>query len=143
MAAAVILACIVIAVADGDTLTADCEVHSGQQTVVIRLSQIDAPERQQPWGEESRAQLSALCLHKQAVVQEESRDRYRRIVARVVCNGVDVGREQVRNGDAWVFDRYATDLALYSLQNEARARGLGLWRGSAPMPPWQWRASRH
>jgi TPR repeat protein len=44
------LACFVIAVADGDTLTARCDVQGDVQNIVVRLSQIDAPERRQPIG---------------------------------------------------------------------------------------------
>src|SRR4051812_19873733 len=46
-----VLLCLVIAIADGDTLTARCEVHDEAQNIVVRLSQIDAPERGQPWGD--------------------------------------------------------------------------------------------
>ena len=76
------LLCIVVAIADGDTLTARCDVQGEQQTIVVRLSQIDTPEKRQPWGERSREGLAALCFKKSTVVLAETRDRYA-----CVCHG--------------------------------------------------------
>ena len=39
-----LLICLIVGVTDGDTLTARCD----QQTVKIRLAEIDAPEKAQP-----------------------------------------------------------------------------------------------
>lgn len=136
------LLCFIVAIADGDTLTARCEVQGEVQTIVVRLSQIDAPEKRQPWGERSRQHLAASCFKKSATVREETRDRYRRMVARVECEGVDANAEQVRAGMAWVFDRYVTDRSLYVLQAEAQEARRGLWHDAYPVPPWQWRLSK-
>lgn len=136
---AIILACLVVGVADGDTLTARCDVDGEPVTVTVRLSQIDAPEKRQPWGDRSREHLAALCFNKPATVHEETRDRNRRMVARVVCAGVDANAEQVREGMAWVFDRYVTDRSLYAVQDNAREARRGVWRDPDPMPPWVWR----
>jgi len=133
------LLCVVVAIADGDTLTARCEAKDSPQTIVVRLSQIDAPEKRQPRGDRSRQHLAALCFGKLAAVREEARDRYSRTVAQVVCDGTDANAEQVRAGMAWVFDRYATDRSLYALQTEARDTKRGLWADAAPVPPWEWR----
>ncbi len=133
------LLCLVVAIADGDTLTARCESEFGQQTVIVRLSQIDAPEMRQPWGEHSRKNLVRLCLGKAVTAHEESKDRNQRVVARVVCEGVDANAEQVRAGMAWVFDRYVTDRSLYALQSESRELMRGLWADASPVPPWEWR----
>jgi len=133
------LLCLVIAIADGDTLTARCEVRGEAQNIVVRLSQIDAPERKQPWGDRSRQHLAAFCFNKGAVVYEEGHDRYRRMVARIECDGVDANAEQVRAGLAWVFDRYVTDRTLYRVQADAKEARRGLWADSEPVAPWEWR----
>lgn len=133
------LLCVVVAIADGDTLTAHCESQGETQSIIVRLSQIDAPEKRQPWGNRSREHLAALCFNKPATVREEARDRNRRMVARVVCDGVDANAEQVREGMAWVFDRYVTDRSLYAVQEDARATKRGLWSDPDPVAPWEWR----
>ena len=40
----------VVAVADGDTVTVLRQTSAGPRQVRVRLTEIDAPERGQPWG---------------------------------------------------------------------------------------------
>lgn len=129
----------VVGVSDGDTLTV---LDAGHRRVKVRLAEIDAPERRQPFGQRSKQSLSGLCHGRDAVIEGGGRDRYWRVVGRVRCDGIDASAEQVRRGMAWVFDRYATDRALYAIQEEARAARLGLWSDPAPIPPWEYRAAR-
>ncbi len=86
----------VIKIADGDTLT--LLVDSKQ--LKIRLSDIDTPERKQPFGTRAKQALSELAFGKQARVVEVTVDRYGRIVGRVHVDGVDVNRELVAEGYA-------------------------------------------
>lgn len=137
-AAAVILA-MVVGISDGDTMT----VLSDHQELKIRLAEIDAPEKRQAFGQRSKQSLADLCFNKEAEVTPQAKDRYGRTVARVKCAGTDANAEQVRRGLAWVYDRYATDHSLYSLQTEAQAAHRGLWADPAPIPPWQWRHQKH
>lgn len=90
----------VIAIADGDTLT----VLHGREQVKVRLTDIDAPEKAQPFGQRARQSLAELCFHEQARVEDRGRDRYGRTLGRVWCAGVDANAEQVRRGMAWVYD---------------------------------------
>lgn len=89
------LLCVVVAITDGDTLTARCEVQDEQQTITARLGQIDAPEKRQPWGDQSRQHLAALCFTKSAAIREEGHDRNRRMPARAECDGTDANAAQV------------------------------------------------
>jgi micrococcal nuclease len=132
---AALLLCLVVGIADGDTLTARCD----SQTVTIRLAEIDAPEKRQPFGEQSKQHLSSLCYHQQAEIQPKTKDRYGRTVARVYCAGVDANAAMVRDGMAWAFTKYQTDPAIPGLEAKARAERLGLWAHPMPEPPWQWR----
>jgi len=124
---------------DGNTLT----LVNWQHTYRIRLVDIDAPELKQPFGTESRASLFHMCVLKKATAETAGEDRYGRTLARVSCAGVDANAEQVRRGWAWVFERYAPRHSpLYGVQAEARAGRRGLWEGSNPVPPWEWRRSK-
>jgi endonuclease YncB( thermonuclease family) len=134
-----LLACTVIGIADGDTLTARCDVPEGKVNVTVRVAEIDAPEKAQPWGNRSRQHLAALCHGKPAIVEPRTTDRYGRTVARVECDGADASAEQVRAGMAWVFDRYVIDRGLYGVQDDARSGRRGLWVDAVPIAPWEWR----
>ena len=127
---------LVVAIADGDTLTV---LNQDSQQVKVRLAEIDAPERRQPFGTRSRQSLGELCHEKRAEVRVVDVDRYKRVVGRVSCEGVDANAAQVRRGLAWVYDRYAKDENLYRLQDEARSAGRGLWSDREPVAPWEWR----
>ena len=132
-------------VSDGDTVTALCQ---GREQVKVRLAEIDAPEKDQPFGAKSKQSLSDLCFGKQARIASQGRDRYGRTIGRMYCftpgvkTEIDANAEQVRRGLAWVYDRYVTSPDLYPLQDAARAERRGLWADSAPTPPWEWRKAR-
>lgn len=127
----------VVGVSDGDTLTV---LDSGNRQYKIRLSAIDAPEKNQPFGMRSKQALSNLCFDKEAKVTPLKADRYGRTVADVDCGGRNVNEEQIRAGMAWVNRKYAKGYGdLYRLEDEARVERRGLWGDLEPMPPWEWR----
>lgn len=128
----------VVAVADGDTIT----VLREHAQVKIRLTEIDAPEKKQAFGNRSKQSLSDLCFGRTATLADKGKDRYGRTLARVTCDGVDANAEQVKRGMAWVYDRYVTDKSLYAAQDVARAGHLGLWHDEHPVPPWEWRKAK-
>lgn len=131
--------CKVVGVSDGDTITALCRDN---ERLKIRLAEIDAPEKAQPFGMRSKQSLSDLCFGKQAEITPRERDRYGRTVARIQCEGADANAEQVRRGMAWVYDKYVKDRSLYQLQDKAKAEHVGLWADNSPTPPWAWRKAR-
>lgn len=128
----------VVGITDGDTLT----VLDGQnQQHTIRLAEIDAPERRQPWGDRSRQALSALVFSKTVSVQQTDTDRYGRVVARLFADGRDVNRAMVEQGHAWAYRQYLTDETLVATESRARASRAGLWSMSdqQTVAPWEWR----
>ena len=92
--------CLVVAIANGDTLTARCGDSANYRQVKVRLGGIDAPEKAQAFGNASKQHLSDLCFQQQAVIKVRSIDRYGRSVANVECRGQDVGETQVNAGMA-------------------------------------------
>lgn len=129
----------VVGVSDGDTLT----LLVGSERMRVRLSDIDAPERGQPYGRRARQSLAELCHDQTATLLAAGKDRWGRTLGVVSCAGVVANREQVRRGLAWVYSRYArADSPLHAVQGEARREGRGLWRAPDPLPPWEWRSRR-
>ena len=128
----------VVGVPDGDSIT----VMHGRQRVKVRLAGIDAPERRQRFGNESRKALARLCRNRKALVTWTEKDDYQRLLGRVSCAGTDANAEQVRHGMAWV--RYKQQHPeLSGLQDAAQRERRGLWAQKAPMPPWDWRRRRN
>ena len=127
----------VVSVQDGDSLTV---VGADAKRRRVRLAEIDAPERKQPFGAEARKSLAGICLHKQASVEVSETDSHKRAIGKVKCGEVDAGAEQVRRGMAWVTARNTMpNSPLPEMEANARLRGLGLWAGDKPEPPWEWR----
>lgn len=128
----------VVGITDGDTITVLDELN---QQHTIRLAEIDAPERGQPWGDRARQGLSALVFGKSVSVQQTDTDRYGRVVARVFSDGRDVNRVMVEEGSAWAYREYLTDDTLIATEARARQGRAGLWSMSdtQTVAPWEWR----
>jgi len=133
--------CKVVKVSDGDT------VHVLDQNTVrhkIRLGGIDAPERKQAFGRKSGKNLANMIAGKNVEVEYKKRDRYGRIIGKLIFNGQDINLLQVKQGYAWHYKYYQKDQSeidriLYSsAEIEARERTLGLWAYPA-VPPWEYR----
>lgn len=144
----------VVAVLDGDTVLVvrkgggesdsppPVSSPNGRRTgklVKIRLSGIDAPEKDQAYGAASRRSLAEMVLHKQIQVHTVAIDKYERSVAQLEVNGLMVNEEMVRRGMAWEYSHFHSDRRYISLEKEARQAGRGLWAQRDPIPPWQWR----
>lgn len=130
-------------VIDGDTIevkTLPEKILVYEIPIRVRLINIDAPEKKQPFGRWSTNQLKALLAGQSVTVSYTQTDRYGRVLGRVVtANGTEANRQQVLKGAAWVYDKYNTDNSLPALQREAQAQKRGLWADSNPVPPWEWR----
>lgn len=132
----------VIKISDGDTLQV-IRADTGER-VKVRLIEIDAPEKKQPWGPQATEALRSAVAGKAVTVDDQGRDRYKRTLGRVFVENRDVNADLVRTGNAWVFVKYAKDAALPPLEAEARAARRGLWGlpEGERMPPWEWRAMK-
>lgn len=125
----------VTGVADGDTLYVLVE---GARTR-IRLADIDAPEKRQPYGRRAEQSLRELVGKREVRLTWSRADQYGRPLARIIVDGQDVNAEQVRRGYAWVYRQHSSNPVLLRLESEARRARRGLWSDEAPVPPWDWR----
>ena len=73
----------VVKIADGDTVTI---VDDGGMKHRIRLMGIDAPEKNQSYGDVSTQGLIELVSGKTVTIEYEKRDRYKRIVGNFLVN---------------------------------------------------------
>ncbi|MJZ72240.1 micrococcal nuclease [Salmonella enterica subsp. enterica] len=133
----------VIRVLDGDTIevkTLPAKIVVYEVPIRVRLTNIDAPEKKQPFGRWSTNQLKTLLAGQSVTVSYTQTDRYGRIIGRVfTTNGTDASRFMVQSGAAWVYERYNEDESLPALQREAQEQKRGLWADANPVPPWEWR----
>lgn len=128
----------VVSVADGDTITI---LTPDKEQFKIRLVEIDAPEKDQPYGQKSKQSLSDMVFGKDVSVEWSKTDKYKRTLGRVFVGDTDVNLQQVKNGAAWAYTQYLTDDRIKQAEDEARAAKAGLWALQADqiMPPWEWR----
>ena len=129
----------VVSVADGDTIT----ILVDSERVKVRLAEIDAPERGQPWGKRAKQALTEKVAGHVVQVETKFNDRYGRRVGHVAYSGRDINRELVREGHAWVYRQWMRDQTLLDDEAHARDQRLGLWKlpENERIPPWQWRAA--
>lgn len=128
----------VIGIMDGDTIKI---LTKDNQQVKIRFNQIDAPEKDQPWGQNSKQALSDLIFGKQVTVTDTSTDKYGRTLGIVMLGSININKQQVANGNAWAYRQYLKDQDYVSLETQAKAAKKGLWslQDDQIMPPWEWR----
>lgn len=131
----------VVGIADGDTLTLLVAEAGGPRQARVRLTDIDAPERAQPWGARARQALAGKVFQRRVQVASSGQDRYGRLLGRIHLDGRDINREMVREGHAWVYRRYSSDIELLADERSAQRSGAGLWslREAERVPPWEWR----
>lgn len=135
----------VVAVNDGDSLTI---LDSQNQQHKVRLSGIDAPELKQSYGAKAKEALSDCALNKTAVIDSNKRDRYRRLVSKVLVNGKDCNLQIVELGLAWHYKEYereqeVEDRSLYAqAEYTAQRDKAGLWADASSIPPWEFRKKR-
>ena len=131
---------VVIVVIDGDTVLfkPDHPRADSRAFLKIRLADIDAPEKDQPYGDAASRALSTLVLNQRVEVNTVAIDAYGRTIARIQLADVLVNDELVRRGLAWA-SVYRRNAALKERQREAQQASRGLWGETAPVPPWIWR----
>jgi endonuclease YncB( thermonuclease family) len=134
----------VIRVSDGDTVT----VLIDEQKFKCRLYGIDAPEKEQPYGEDSRRYLMQMTLGKNVGYDIKGKDMYGRLVCILFIatpqGDQSVNEKMLEMGLAWAYVPYLkqnrADLKKYlELQTFAMKNKIGLWQDLNPQAPWEYR----
>jgi endonuclease YncB( thermonuclease family) len=137
---------------DGDSFIA----ATPQGRITIRIAGIDAPERFQAFSGNARGQMQQLLQGRDLRIHVIKIDQYQRAVAQVFSRHeeqwIDVGLEQITQGLAWHYKRYAKEqelaerLAYTRAEEDARKQRRGLWKdldtASPPQAPWDYRKER-
>jgi len=88
--------------------------------------------------------LAESVAGKNVTIEYNKRDRYERLVGKVLLNRQDMNLRQVQAGLAWHYKKYQSeqsleDRQLYAVsEEEARKARLGLWQDPKPTAPWDW-----
>jgi len=104
-----------------------------------------ATETKQAFGDTSTQSLAELVYDKEVTVSWDKKDKYYRILGKVIVDGRDANYLQLKKGLAWYYKQYEKDLSdedkeRYSeAQNLARNYTEGLWTDLKSIPPWEFR----
>ena len=135
----------VLKVSDGDTISIQ-KVDNGKfvgEILKIRMYGMDAPEKSQDYGPESRQALEKLVAGKTLSIEIKNKDRYSRTVAIVYANGKNVNEEMVKTGNAWWYQEYAKkDTQFEEYQKNAMKKKLGLFSRKGYIEPWVYRKNK-
>ena len=130
---------VVTRIIDGDSLVVQHDDSSNK----LRLRYIDAPEKSQDYGNESKKFLESLVLHKYILVSTEYNDRYGRQLADIYIyndkESIYINAKMIKSGNAWVYRKYRSNTYLMNLENHARINKKGLWISRNPIEPYLFR----
>lgn len=112
-------------VVDGDTVWVYRDNPS--HVLKIRLLGIDAPERCQDWGKQSRKALHSRLRGRTVELEQHGTDKYERILAVLYLDGEDINAWLVREGHAWA-GRWKGSPQHYEREEwDAQQNRRGLW----------------
>ena len=124
-------------VIDGDTFL----MRSKIQQITVRIAAIGAPEDRQTYGEEFHVALKRLIGDQTVTVTGTKSNHRERFIGFVTIDGVDVGEQLVKTGNAWDYPKYSKGL-YKDWQKAAREAKYGLWATASPLAPWAWRKTK-
>lgn len=129
---------------DGDTLQINCAGKVSK----VRLCGVDAPEKSQPGGIESRNKLREILAGGKIEFYAIEQDRYGRTVAEIaVSTGepkeIFVNEKMVSTGNAYHYAQYSKNCpnrsAIAAAEEVARTARAGLWKNPEAQRPWDYR----
>ena len=127
----------VVGIGEGDTLS----VLIGEDTFrLIRLAEVDCPDKGQDYCEEAKRFVEGLCLGKQATIEVVGVDTHGKTLGEVTLAGqVNLKQELLKAGMGWYSPQNTPDPTLTDLETHARETHIGLWGEASPVAPWVYR----
>lgn len=132
-------------VIDGDTITG---LDSEGKPIRIRLTGIDAPEKDQPMGPQSIKNLEQCVGGQPIIINWSKTDKYERVLGKVISQNTDCNLEQIKQGYAWHYKYYENDQPhqeqhqYAEAEIQAKLSQIGLWKFNCPTAPWDWRQKK-
>lgn len=119
---------IVARVIDGDTVQLTDERE-------VRLLGINAPEKQEPYYQESKNRLKALIENRTVSLEKDKTDKdiHRRSLRYVFVDDIFINLKMIEEGYATVYiippdEKYSSQLL--KAENEAKQKKIGIWKAS-------------
>lgn len=112
-------------VIDGDTIAID--------NFKIRLSGIDAPEKDECYYKEAKEEVTKLLANQTIYLERDKTniDKYNRLLRYVYLDGANINSHLVQEGFAKVYDKYKDDTKRYeelkAKESIAVQNKLGVW----------------
>jgi micrococcal nuclease len=129
----------VIGIKDGDTV----EVIDNQyKTSILRLAEVDCPEKKQPFGMKAKQFTSDAIYLKTVKYIVTNKDRHGRSIAKVYYKNKYLSAEIIKNGMGWQYKRYSSSQELAQFEKKARSKKIGLWTDPHPIYPPEWRKTK-
>ncbi len=129
----------VIGVRDGDTVEV---LDDHNKTTMLRLAEVDCPEKKQPFGNAAKQFTSNMVYRKNVSYIITNKDRYGRSVAKVYYKNKYLSAELIKNGMGWHYKKHSRSKELALLEQNSRARRVGLWADPNAIAPWDWRKAK-
>ena len=125
-------------ISDGDTITVTN--NKTNKKVKVRLFGIDAPEKTQEYGLESKEYLMSLIKDKVIIVKGKTYDKYGRLLGTIYIDGMNVNEMMVQTGNAWWYESFdSKNSKVRDLQIKAKEGKLGLWKNPNAIEPEEYR----
>ena len=138
----------VTGVPDGDSLRVAQSPKYGASTMEVRLFGIDAPEKNQAYGDNARDALLDLVNRNKAglLMEVVDIDHHNRLVGLLYSPKADrydsINRQMVEQGHAlWYRQFGGKALGLADAEKSAKERRRGLWRKGLRLAPWEHRGA--
>jgi len=123
----------IIRVIDGDTFV----FQGSGKKFKVRMSDIDAPEISQTFGLRSKDFLQRY-LNRRIKLFCKGKDKYKRVLATVFCDSVNINELEIKLGYAWYTVKFSSNEHYFDLQEAAKSLKLGLWQYEH-VEPWIYR----
>lgn len=128
----------VVGIKDGDTVVV---LDSLNNQTMLRLAEVDCPEKNQPFGTKAKQFTSDQIYLKTIKYVVTDTDRYGRSIAMIYYDTDNkyLSAEIIKAGMGWHYKRYSTSKELATFEDNARKNKLGLWVDNNPINPSEWR----